>query len=250
MALKDSNWQIGVVTTTVTSVLGFDLCRLSLIKSTDTESERKFLEAVTPGVNGSGNEEGIRQAVNALKCREKPWVRPLSTVAVLIVSDEDNCSKNGSDCAGQKSNTEQFLIDYVEKDLKREIGKNAGFYGIFAPPSETCPTAGSVGTQYQKLVDYKANGAINFGNICDASYKSTLERISNSIARLLSSQFTLKQKPESNTLTVQGVKSNGDPISATDYTLDGNVITFKSGSEPALGSEIVVSYKISANISH
>lgn len=250
VSLKDANWQIGVVTTTVSSVLGIDRCKLTLIKSSDNDSEEKFIKAVTPGVNGDGNEQGIRAAVNALKCNEKPWVRPNSTVAVLIVSDEDNCSDNGSDCLLSASRSEQFLIDYVEQDLKRDVGRNAGFYGIFAPPSESCPTAGQIGKQYQKLVDYKANGSQNYGNICDSSYKSTLERISGNIAKLLSSQFTLKHNPSADSVAVQGVKSNGDAITAADYRVDGNVITFRTGSEPALGSDINVTYKYSAVISH
>ncbi|MBC7529933.1 MAG: VWA domain-containing protein [Oligoflexus sp.] len=250
VALKDANWQIGVVTTSSEVLNGSDRCKLTLIKSSDTDADKKFLKAVTPGVGGSGNEEGIRQAVNALKCAETPWVRPNSTVAVLIVSDEDNCSDNGLDCPGSPANTEKYLIDYVEKDLHRVVGKTAGFYGIFAPPTEVCPTAKAKGNQYQKLVTYKAVAEVNYGNICDVSYKSTLERISNNIAKLLSSQFTLKQTPDDGSVVLQGVKSNGDMIVVSDYTVVGNVITFKTGSEPALGSDVTLSYKVTTLVTH
>lgn len=250
VALKNANWQIGVVTTTSVTVDGKDKCNLTLIKSTDRDAEKKFLKAVTPGIGGSGNEEGIRQAVNALKCTEMPWVRPNSTVAVLIVSDEDNCSNNGVDCPTSPANSEKYLIHYVEKDLHRVVGKTAGFYGIFAPPAEECSTAKAKGTQYQRLVNYQAGTGVNYGNICDSSYKSTLERISNNIAKLLSSQFILKQTPDDGSLVLQGVKSNGDRIVVADYAVVGNVITFKTGSEPALGSEISLSYKVTTFVTH
>lgn len=250
VALKDSNWQIGVVTTSPKVVNGVDSCEITMIRSTDSDREKKFIAAVTPGVAGSGNEEGVRQAVNALKCSDTPWVRKDSTVAVLIVSDEDNCSADGKDCPNSPAKTEQYLIDYIEKTLKREVGKTAGFYGIFAPVGEKCDTAGSVGTQYQRLVEYKAGMEMNYGNICDQSYKGTLERISNNIAKLLSSQFTLKKYPDQGTVMVTGVKSSGDMILPADYSVLGNVITFKSGSEPALGSEITLNYKVTTVITH
>lgn len=250
VALKDADWQIAVITSSAEFAHGADRCKITLIQSTDADAEKKFRKAVTPGIGGNGNEEGIRQAVNALKCPEKPWVRPNSSIAVLIVSDEDNCSDDGKDCPNSPARSERYLIDYVENDLHREVGRNAGFYGIFAPPAEECPTAGAKGIQYQRLVDYKAAGERNFGNICDPSYKATLERISSNIAKLLSSQFTLKQTPDEGSVVLQGVKSNGDRILASDYSVSGNVITFKRGSEPALGSDIMLSYKVTTFVTH
>ncbi|RYZ71104.1 MAG: VWA domain-containing protein [Proteobacteria bacterium] len=244
VSLKDANWQIGVVTTSPKVENGKDVCQLKLIKSTDSDGEAKFLEAVKPGIKGLSEEQGIRQAVNALQCPETPWVRPDSTVAVLIVSDEDNCSNNGLDCGDKPWATEQYLIDYVEKDLKRVVGKNAGFYGIIAPEKKDCPTANNESIQYRKLINYKSGGNVNYGNICDASYKGTLERISKNIAKLLSSQFVLKKVPDLGSASLMGVKANGDPLSVDDYSISGNTLTFKIGGEPALGSQITISYKV------
>ncbi|RZA18921.1 MAG: VWA domain-containing protein [Proteobacteria bacterium] len=244
LSLKDANWQIGVVTTSPKVENGKDVCQLKLIKSTDSDIEGKFKDAVTPGIKGLGEEQGVRQAVNALRCSETPWVRSDSTVAVLIVSDEDNCSKDGLDCGVNPWAKENYLIDFVEKDLKRVVGRNAGFYGIIAPSMEACETANNKSIQYERLINYRSGGNVNYGNICDASYKGTLERISKNIAKLLSSKFVLKKIPDLGSATLMGVKANGDPISSDDYTISGNTLAFKIGSEPALGSQITISYKV------
>ncbi|RYZ87272.1 MAG: hypothetical protein EOP04_12065 [Proteobacteria bacterium] len=243
--VKDSKWQIGVITTTVVVENGFDKCVLTLIKSTEAGYQEKFRNAVS-ATNGSRNEQGIRQAVNGLRCAATPWVRPNSTLAVLIVSDEDNCSSNGSECPSQPSKTERYLINYVENDMERVVGVNAGFYGIFSPPAAPCKTAENVATQYQKLVNYGANGSMNYGNICDTSYTQTLQRISKNIAQLLGSQFNLKGSPDMGTLKVTGTKANGSAIQSRDYSVRGQTLNFSSGNEPALNTEIVVTYKVTA----
>lgn len=249
LSLKDADWQIGIINTSVKlDSSGNDRCDLKLIKSSDANNEENFAKAVTASLNGASNEEGIRQAVNGLKCKENPWVRKDATVAVLILSDEDNCSKNGSDCPKHPAKSETYLIDYVEKDLQRTVGVNAGFYGIFSPPANHCSTAQNDGVIYQRLVDYKATG-MTYGNICDASYKSTLEGISRNIATLLDSKFQLKGTPDQGSLVVSGKKANGDALTAADYSLSGMDLIFKKGSEPALGSEIEVKYSVTTTIS-
>ncbi|MBC7658100.1 MAG: VWA domain-containing protein [Chitinophagaceae bacterium] len=243
--LKDLNnvdWQIGVVTTTVKN----DTCQLSLIKSTDSDVETKFAKAIQVGTSGSDNEEGIRQAYNGLRCTETPWVRDNSTVAVLIVSDEDNCS-NGYGCktgAHANSFNEHYVIDYVEKTMNRTVGVNAGFYGIFWPAAQVCRQASNRAVIYQRLTDYKANGQINYGSICDGSYQYTLEKMSTSMAKLLTNRFKLGSVPNANSVIVTGQKAGAAPIEATDYTIEGDTIIFKFGSEPIIDSKVEITYHI------
>ncbi len=246
-SISDTDWQIGVITTTVAVENDFDVCRLTLIKPTDANYQEKFRQAVTPGTNGSNNEEGIRQAVNGLRCDRTPWVRPNASVAVLIVSDEDNCSSRGKDCFKQPSSTEQYLIHYVENDMQRIVGVNAGFYGIFSPVNAPCATAENIGYEYQALVEYNANGQTNYGNICDASYKSTLNLISSHIARLLINQFPLSKRPVAGTLTVNGKKASGEAITDSDYQVSGSILNFAKGDEPALNSTFTVTYEAVSN---
>ena len=239
--LDQTNWQIGVITTDYKSD-----CRLTLTDHTDPMATEKFRQAVQAGTKGSGNEQGIRQAVNGLSCSNMPWVRNDSTVAVLIVSDEDNCSKNGSGCGSEAWNNESFLIDYVENSLGREVGKNAGFYGIFSHPDMPCNTAYNTGFQYARLVAYKANGQQRWGDICDADYGNTLRKISENIASLILNQWELQNQPDAGTtvkveIEVNGVRTMADPNS---YTLVGKTLTFNAGMEPPIGSKIHVTYTV------
>lgn len=239
-SLAETDWQIGVVTT---SPERNSACRLKLVRSTDADAPEKFRKAVEAGTGGTGNEQGILQAVIGLKCPEQPWVREKSTVAVLIVSDEDNCS-NGTGCRNAPGSSEAYLIDYVEKDLGRMIGLNAGFYGIYSPPGDECRTAPAPAQIYQRLIDYRVKDRKNFGNICDASYQGTLERISKNIASLLKKTFELKEAPIVGSVRIEGKKTNGQAISPDDFELMGRVIGFKVGREPMKNSEIKVFYQV------
>lgn len=242
-SLTDVDWRIGVITTSEKKLGEKSQCDLTLVRSEDAGAEAKFAKAVQPGTDGDANEQGILQAVVGLRCTEAPWVREKSTVAVLIVSDEDNCS-NGMGCNQSPALSERYLTDYVEKDLGRMVGINAGFYGIYSPPGDECSTAPAPAYIYQRLIDYRMPEQKNFGNICDSSYQMTLERISGHIAELLKNTFELKEVPVMHSVRVEGVKSNGKPITTSDFSVMGKVLGFQVGSEPKKGTTITVSYEV------
>ncbi len=242
-AVSNSDWQIAVTTT---SPNANGSCAIKLIKSNEANAATKFAEAVNAGTSGDGNEQGIRQARIGLECTTTPWVRANSSVAVLIVSDEDNCS-DGQGCAGQLWASNNYLTDYVEITLGRKVGQNAGYYGIFSPPEAPCNTAGSNAPLYKALVQRgAAAGSLNYGNICDASYGTTLNRISGNISAILSSQFSLSNSPE-NTPVVKIQAKDGTvrtAVAGVDYTLNDKTLTFLAGKAPASDSKVLVDYRI------
>lgn len=242
--IDETNWKIGFVTTTAKNQ-----CDITLIPHDDPQAETRFRQAAQPGTKGSGNEMGIRQAVNGLRCTENPWVRADSTLAVLIVSDEDNCSKDGSGCSRDPWGNEDYLIDYVENTMGREVGKDAAFYGIFSHPDKPCNTAANVGKQYQRLVEYKANGEKRWGDICDASYSDTLRKISENIASLLLSQWELAQTPDAGSTVKVEIELNGvkTPANPAHYQITGRILKFVAGHEPPPASKIHVSYRVGAS---
>lgn len=242
-SLVATDWKIGVISTTAVPKGNDYACDLDLIHSTDIDAVEAFSKAVQAGTGGSGNEQGILQAVVGIRCLEKPWVRPDSSLAVLIVSDEDNCS-NGQDCARFPAKSEVYLTDYVEKTLGRMVGINAGFYGIYSPPSKPCSSASATANIYQRLIDYRMPNSKNFGSICDSSYQETLERISGSIAELLKNTLELKDAPIVGSVKIEATKANGQAISNADFSVSGKVVGFKVGSEPRKGSKIVVRYQL------
>ncbi len=255
VAIADSSWQINVINTSTVvanndifnaNLGGQETCNSTLIRKGDADPTTAFANAVKAGTSGSGNEMGIRQAVVGLRCPGK-MPRAGASLAVLIVSDEDNCSLDGADCGAAPWAKENYLIDYVEKSMGMVVGKNAGFYGIIAPSKAECTTAFNPSPQYIRLFDYKA--AVpkqNYGNICDASYKTTLNRISQNIALLLDNKFTLAKTPAPGTLNVSVKSAAGvvTPVNPGDYTQTNNTVTFNAGKEPANGSTIIFDYLI------
>ena len=123
--VEQSDWKIGIVTTDAS-----DGCLRDVITKGQENVETEFADAIRAGVGGSGVEAGVPQAVEALSTScmgGSSWIRPNSTLAVLFVSDEDNCS-DGTKCAISEHNTADYLIDHLA--TIREVGVNAKVFWI------------------------------------------------------------------------------------------------------------------------
>lgn len=172
--VKDSDWRIGVVTTT--------------FSRGDSGIDATFATAINAGLTGCASEQGIRQAVAGLSCPTAMFVRPKSTIAVLIVSDEDNCS-DGTDCGDVPYAKPEYLTDFLANTLMRKLGTDARIYGLFWYPTKSCVGAAKKANQYAKAV---ADTSGTAGSICDADYTQTLQKISWDVAAILKTEFTLK----------------------------------------------------------
>ena len=233
--VKDSDWKIGVVTTDPK-----DGCLRGLIRKGDRNPEQLFADAVSAGIQGSGNERGILQAVNGLKgeCNQSgSWLRSNSTVAVLIISDEDNCSLNGADCGEDAWAKADYLVNYL-KGI-RQVGTNARTYGLIWHPSvakSECNTAFHKASVYAEAIE-KTSGT--YGSICDADYSNTLRAISLDLSVILRTQFALQYAPYARSLKVYV----NNQLQSSGYKLSGNVLEFTQA--PAAGAAIKVSYEFS-----
>ena len=232
--VQDTDWQIGIVTTDPNQT-----CLRKLVKKGDANAASAFAAGVTAGINGSNNERAILQAVRSLSgvCLTQPWIRSESAVAVLIVSDEDNCS-DGLDCQGKDYQKSSYLFDYLASI--REPGKNARVYGLIWHPSQThdqCPTAANVANIYAEVI---ANTNGTWGSICDTDYTPTLSAMSQNIMTVLNSRFTLHYAPDPGTVRVF--------IDTTEITsgfsVTGKVVELNP--PPADGTKVTVSYKYGA----
>lgn len=234
--VTNSDWRIGVVTTDPN-----DGCLRSLITKSDSNQQSKFASAVMAGVRGTGNEQGIRQAVASLSgscLNNQPWIRANSTLAILMVSDEDNCS-DGRGCSGNAWNSSSYLMDYLR--TIRQPGVNAKMYGLIWHPSMTlsqCGTAANKAFQYADVIA-QTNGT--YGAICDNDYTSTLTAISQNMSVSLQNQFALHYAPIPSTLKV----SVNGVLQTSGYTLTGNVITFNPA--PAAGATIDIVYNFNSS---
>lgn len=234
--IDDSDWRIGVVTTDPN-----DPCMRAVIQKGDANAESSFANAINAGTDGNGNEQGFRQAVKGLSCSGTDWIRPTSTLAVLIVSDEDNCSSNGEDCVTDPWNKPSYLTNHISSNMSRNLGADARVYGIIWHPNESCSSGYNKSYQYADVI--QSTGGTH-GNICDADYSQTLVKISEDVSGILKSQFALKNTPDDGTLQITITPAGGTPVLTNDYTLSGNIITFNQ--PPADGSMIRATYTYGA----
>jgi hypothetical protein len=228
--VTDSNWRINVVTTDPKGG-----CSRKVISRDSATAAADFKAAVTAGTSGSGNEMGIRMAVAGLSCAEANWVRSGSSVAVLIVSDEDNCSTGASGCAAPY-NSPSYLLDHLKLTMGRNLGTQAKVYGIFKHPNKACSTAYYTGNQYNELVTATSG---TWGSICDADYTATLQKISQDMRTILQADFQLNDIPDagSTVVTVNGAVNN-------DFTVQGKTLRFNT--PPAFGAAIEATYTVGA----
>ena len=226
--VSGASWQIRVVSTDAS-----DACnQFSLVNENNTQDFQSHIEAL--GTNGSGNEQGVYKAVKGLDCASDPWIRTASNLAVLIVSDEDNCS-NG-DCGGAADNDPQDLKNLMSSEISqttRTLGDDARVYGIFHIPTTNCPSAAREAVVYNSLVTDTMGYA---GSICDANYDMTFQTISQDMKNQLKSTFELANTPADGTLVVTSRASESDPylplVQGVDYTLAGKIITFINTPSP------------------
>jgi hypothetical protein len=228
-----SDWRINVVTTSPK-----DGCSRAIIAKGDADPLAKFREAVNAGTAGDSNEQGIRMAVEALSCAATDWTRTGSTVAVLIVSDEDNCSNNGRGCSAPY-NSPTYLTKHLTEVMGRKLGVDARVYGIYWKPDTTCKSGQSKGYQYESVIT-ETGGA--WGSICDSDYTPTLRTISQNVASLLKSQFLLSAVPTPGSVhvTVNGAEM------ATGWSVDNKTLTFTD--VPPNGASIAVDYAAGATM--
>ena len=239
-AIKDSDWRIMVVSTDANN----EYFRGPISKST-FNAEGVFARYVMDaGVNGSGVERPILRAVDALKWRPflaGSWLRPNSTVAVVILTDEDNChidNERGYGCAGFADAGGSYLTNYLSSI--RKVGTDARVYGIFWHPSQAQAQCATALKQASIIAEVVQQTGGTWGSICDADYSATLSKISNDVAKILKADFVLSSTPDAGTfrMTVNGQ-------AWTDYKLLGRNVNFTRN--PPVGANVRVEYRSGAS---
>lgn len=223
-SIKNTDWQIGLISTTRS-----ESCIRKLIQSSDRNKETEFKNAVlSMGTSGSGTEMGILQTIQGLTCTSPSWVRPDSTLGVIIVSDED-------DRSGEGVNDVLSLFNR----LGRKAGETAVVYGLIKESSASCASGAVVGHEYLELI--KATGGKS-GNICDTDYSNTLKLFSEDLKSKLESKFSLGLN--SGEFIVDGtvnVKVDSNEISE-GYEVIDNTIVFNN--PPPRGTKVEVAYEL------
>jgi hypothetical protein len=245
-ALGTTDWRLGITTTDARNNGNL----VELIEKKDkslsfVEKKQLFEQTVHKiGTNGSDNEVGIPMAVRGLQKNhprdaEQKWVRPQGSVAVLIVSDEDNCS-TGVYCYPSSENRASYLTNFLSSPnapgLGRELGVSAKVYGLIRRNPQECKhSAPYVGREYLKAITASSGMA---GSICDDDYGPVLHEISKDIAQHIDIGFELDQTPyeENLAIYVDGKAFQGS------YRLEGNKV-YLLWDDIDEESEIAISYQ-------
>lgn len=224
--VQGSDWKIFLTTTDAGRG-----CSERVFSHNMPKVNNEFKKAIKGiGIQGSSNEQGIKKAVDLLNCKDSEMVRANSNIAVIIVSDEDNCS-NGTECSDPSELN--LLNALVSPPHQRKLGDSAKVYGIFDVPGKECRTAFNVGNIYQKAVD--ATDGVS-GSICASNYKDILEAISSDMLGALILQFPLSATPrmDSMEVTINGMKLD------SGFQIENNSIIFDEA--PPENAKIVLNY--------
>jgi len=271
--VDNTNWNLHVVSTD--SVNGIYRGANSIITKADASRQTKFEQVLNEmGTSGSGNEMGIFAGASALIGRhladskgkfenlnpysKSSWVRDNGNVAVIVLSDEDNCS-NAAGCKDtvkftkcEVPNANGVLQSYTWNSQDCLVGtlrkmgkipkKDARIYSIVKKDS-TCTEAATIGTTYMKASE--ETGGVS-GQICaknsagELDYSGVLTTISKDMQESLKSVYELKLAP--NPSTVKAFV-NDQEVPAGGLKIVGKTVEFLAGYIPSSGSTIKFAYK-------
>ena len=251
--VSGANWQIRIVSTDgrldeADPTKLRDKCdRFSLINENNPQDFEASIGEL--GVQGSGNEQGVFKAIKGLDCSDDQWVRDGSNLAVLIVTDEDNCSTScGNDAQNTPAELKTLMGSAIgNSQTVRTVGEDARVYGIFIVPGQECE---AVTDEYYDL--YKADEYYSLvtdtsgyaGSICDEKYDDTFKEISKDMKNQLKSTFELANTPENGSLLISMRMSENDPylplVQGVDYTITAKTIEFVN--TPAPNASIKATY--------
>ncbi len=194
---------------------------------------KRFESAVRAGTGGWIVEPGFLRMEHLFKYQcdgaPKNWHRPNASLAVLFVSDEDNCS-DGNECGGTDTqipyrSPEQFLK--LLRAQGKSPGKTARVYGLIADPNDPASNCGdAIGApahEYSKVI--VETGGIS-GPICAPNYETVLQRMSRDFRELAHQQIQLDHAPIAGEPI--SIKINGLDILSNAFLVTGKFVNITS----------------------
>jgi hypothetical protein len=196
----------------------FDGAGNRYLSPTTPDFAQLFEDTVQLGSNGSGNERGVAAARASVLRNQNDWIRPEAQLAVVVLTDEDECSNQDSGCMSSQDDA-QGLVDAVHSAYDTAAGKKNFTFNSIAILDEDCRQVQGSQTLNGRLIDayigrdYIAasdlTGGIK-GSICSDDYANELSAMGD-LVQSLSSSAVLQCSP------VGGV-------AVVKYTSDGSLV--------------------------
>lgn len=261
--IKDLNWQIAMTTTDPRSgaiVSGPDgksrawgdgqfrpfdgnggsQYILKANRQPDAVAQQWLSEAINVGTRGSGDERGINATYRAIEHMNESSIhadffRPQASLAVVVISDEDECSR--FDCrdrnhgADNSKSVPDNLISHVLQTFGPE--KPFNFHSIiWVPGDNSCNTAPYAGNTYQRLS--QLTGGVS-GSICADNYSQILTDMGERVVELVeSTQLSCPPADIDNDgkLDLFVTLEDGDILFTSDFQLEGTRVRFNEPLPP------------------
>jgi len=249
------DYQIGVTSTDMDDpthsgrLLGTD----KVISPTDSDPVGTFVANTDLGDSGSGSERGSEAAYAALtdpllSGANSGLIRPDANLAIVVLSDEDDSSNEGS-WSSWKSN----FVSWVE-GLKSDPSRTS-FSGVIGDPDSGLfgctgsgfpPVTAIAGKKYEELINGTGG---TWQSICDEDFDQMLAYLGYGISGL-QFDFELAKTPTSVFeihVYVDGVEVPRSMTSGWYYFPASNSIHFHQSVVPGPNSEIYVVYPIESD---
>ena len=193
-----------------------------------------FSNNVKVGLNGSGNEQGIEASYKALQpdrlndCNQG-FLRNDASLSIVYVSDESDSSPNS-------------IAFYVKFFLGLKKNNNAlvRASAVVGPPGNGCANGSQQAKAAPRYWDIATQMQGVTASICSTNWSNTLSQL-GAVTFGRKRSFALSQAADPNSIVV---KINGQTVTqGWSYDTSSNSIVFETGSIPAAGAQIVVTYK-------
>ena len=247
--VSDSDWQIAITTSDPRD------CVKTIISKQDTNYRQLFSQALLllKETKGTTHGQPIRMAVAGLQgnCAKKPWLRDDSTVAVLIVTDEDNYDLQCGD-VDKKGLIIKTPLDpkhckvealYHHLQQIRVPRVTAKVYGLLNDNKKT---------NFMSWKDPQGNNIFDHvgqiylqgsSNNLEADYSEVLRKFSQNINSTLQKTYLLKNKGDAKVETITVTHQLGKRKLLTgEYQVNGNILTIVSDL-PMATTSIEVTYR-------
>ena len=254
--IKDLDWRIALTTTSPSSNTNIDGTVLPFgdgqfrpfDSNTGTQyfldsaqvnvaaAQTMLANAIYVGSKGSGDERGIHATYRALERAASPspnrdFFRTDAAFAVVIISDEDECSSGHEYCGSNKVKSDPTkLIEFVKGTLG--ASKQFSVSAIIGIPNDSsCTSAPSRGVSYQ-LAQQLTGGSL--GSICSNDYSAPLTVLGASVTELVKAASLQCPPSDFNNdgkADMQIIQPDGQ-VMKSGYTVKGITVTFDNVLQP------------------
>lgn len=200
---------------------------------TAADAQTKLSAAIQVGIGGSGNERGINSTYRAVERSatagvNRDFFRPNAKLAVVVISDEDECSTGAAECpaASASKSVPQNMLNLV----KNTLGANKGFTFnsiIYIPGDSSCTTGANQGKVYKEMSNL-TGGVV--ASVCSSDYTTPLNVIGNRVVQQVNSADLSCAPVDVNgdgKADVQVALAGGGTYTG-NYTVNGSTVSFST----------------------